>query len=72
MGIGPVSKGLLKAFASPCSDNSRSSKEKWGVTNVVLEPESDMPGPVLIEGGLPTGSGRNKSLGNGKLTAEDF
>lgn len=38
---------------------------------VVLELESDMPGPILIEGGLPAGDGRNKSVGNGKLTGED-
>ena len=39
------------------------------MSKVVLE---DVPGPVLIEGGLPPGSGsRNTSLGNGKLTLED-
>lgn len=42
------------------------------MNEVVLELESNMPGPVLIEGGLPAGSGsKNKSLGNGKLTVED-
>lgn len=43
------------------------------MSKVVLGLESDVPGPVLIEGGLPADCGsRSKSLGHGKQTLEDF
>lgn len=61
----------MKGFAKSCSDSS--SRKKGGVSKVVLELESDVPRPVLIERGLPAGRGsRNKYFRKGKLIVEDY